>query len=197
MESAFQSSRVYGQAGEIGPFPEYLFLPGRDAKKLVKERAQGLHSYQYRFDGMTFYAPDYFISLFYNFLYLNALCEEENAEVAERLLRGGYTAFSDLATSSLNCQARSAAIFVALSRNRLTEQVRDFDSYLALFRTTKAGKAVGTESYTNVQLLGAKGAVSLLSPIVPLTVSKEETEQIYAQRCGGLTNKKTPDNYLD
>ena len=58
VESAFQSSRIYSDGVRtVGPFPKYLFLAGRDCKKLVKEAADGMHSYKYDFDGMTFYVP--------------------------------------------------------------------------------------------------------------------------------------------
>ncbi len=118
-ESAFQSSRIYSDGiRSSGPFPQYLFLPGRECKKLVKEASGGMHSFQYLFDGITFYAPIHHISQFYDFLYLNALLEPQNEAVCTRLLEEGYTAFTDLATSSLNCQARSAAIFVGLVKLR-------------------------------------------------------------------------------
>lgn len=112
VKSAFQSSRIYSDDVEtIGPFPEYLFVDGKTCKKLVKEASRGLISKKYEFDGMKFYAPPHHISLFYDFLYINALLEEENYDVTRRLIDGGYNAFSDLATITLNCQARSAAIF--------------------------------------------------------------------------------------
>ena len=72
---------------------------------------------------MIFYAPAHHISLFYDFLYLNALLEPENQEVKDLLLSGEYTAFTDLATSSLNCQARSAAIFVGLVKAGLIHEI--------------------------------------------------------------------------
>lgn len=198
VESAFQSSRIYGTGEhEIGPFPEYLFLNGKECKKLVKQQSQGLHSYRYLFDEMEFSAPDYHISLFYDYLYLNALCEEENYAVAEKLLKEGYTAFTDLATRALNSQARAAAIFVALVKNGMIEQVKDYDSYLKLFRTTREGKTVSAQSYENVQLLNAKGTVELLRPAVMCTFSKLETELYYKELCSSLTNKKDADNYLD
>ena len=197
VESAFQSSRIYGVHDEIGPFPELLFVSSKECKKLVKEKSQGLCSYHYRFDGLDFYAPEHFISLFYNFLYLNALCEEENKAVTERLLAGGYSAFTDLATVSLNSQARSCAIFTSLVKNGLINQVRDFDSYLHIFRTTRDGKPVGKESYENVQLLDSKGKICLLSPVVPCTVVKSDIEKWYEENCSNLTNRKTEDNFLD
>jgi hypothetical protein len=197
VESAFQSSRIYGNNAEIGPFPEYLFLPGKECKKIVKEKSEGLISYHYQFDNMYFHAPKHFISLFYNYLYLNALCEEENHEAAERLIAGEYTAFSDLATTSLNSQARSCAIFVALYHNGLLHEVRDYDTYHQLFRTTPDGKPTGPEAYENVQMLDSKDNVNLLSPVVPCTFRREDAVEWYAEHCGQLTNRKTDDNYLD
>ena len=87
VESAFQSSRVYSDGVKAAdPFPDYLFLPGRECKKLVQEASEGMYLYRYEFDGMTFYAPVWHRSQFYDFLYLNALLEPENKEVKEQLL---------------------------------------------------------------------------------------------------------------
>lgn len=197
VESAFQSSRIYSDGiKRIGPFPEYRFLSGRECKKLVKEAAKEMHSYQYELDGLTFYAPVHHISQFYDFLYLNALLEPENEEVKNKLLQENYTAFTDLATRSLNCQARSAAIFVGLVRAGLIDEVRDYSSYLKLFRTQENGKAIGSESYEHVQLL-YKDRVKLFSPVIPCRFHKAEVEDYYAERCGVLTNCKKTDNYLD
>ena len=197
VESAFQSSRIYGDgAKRIGPFPEYRFLPGRECKKLVKEAAKEMHSYQYELDGLTFYAPAHHISQFYDFLYLNALLEPENEEVKNKLLQEKYTAFTDLATKSLNCQARSAAIFVGLVRAGMIDEVRDYDSYLKLFRTQANGNAAGPLTYEHVQLL-YKDKVRLFSPVVPCRFHKTDVEAYYAEHCSMLTNRKGEDNYLD
>ena len=197
VESAFQSSRVYQDGKEtIGPFPEWLFLPGKECKKLVKEKSRGLHSYRYVFGDEVFYAPDFHISLFYDYLYLNALLEPENEAVRAALCDGGYTAFTDLATKSLNSQARSCAIFAGLRKAGLTQRVKSAEDYLALFRVGADGKAADRSSYEHVQLLGKDG-VRLLSPVVPCRFSREQVEAYYADRCATLTNKKTPDNYLD
>ncbi len=197
VESAFQSSRIYSDGVRtVGPFEEYLFLPGRKCKKLVKEKSLGMHSYMYEFDGMTFFAPEWHISQFYDFLYLNALLEPENEEVKGQLLKEDYTAFTDLATRSLNCQARSAAIFVGLTKAGLVSEVKDYDSYLKLFRTKADGKADGPHAYEHVQLL-RKDKVKLLSPIVRCSFHKEDVESYYAEHCSMLNNSKDEDNYLD
>lgn len=198
VESAFQSSRIYDD-GEtrIGPFPEYLFSPGKVSKKEVKQASKGLISKEYLFDDMVFYAPQHHISLFYDYLYLNALLEEENQNATTKLLEGGYNAFSDLATTSLNSQARSAAIFVGLHMAGLLDEVKEFNSYLKLFRTETNGKAIGPESYENVQLLDSKGKEKALSPIAANEFQKEQVVDYYNINCSMLTNKKTKDNYLD
>lgn len=197
VESAFMASRIFGEHDEIGPFPEFLFLPAKECKKLVVEKSQGLISYHSRFDGLDFYAPEHFISLFYDFIYLNALCEEENKAVAEQLLTEGYDAFTDLAKLSYNSQARSCALFVSLTKNGLIDQVREYDSFLRLFRTTTDGKAIGKESYENVQLPCGKGRVQLLSPVVPCTFTKEDAQKWYTENCSNLTCRRTEDNFLD
>ena len=197
VESAFQSSRIYSDGiRQVGPFPEYLFLPGKESKKLVKEASCGMHSYAYLFDGMSFAAPAHHISQFYDFLYLNALLEPENHAAAQQLLEEGYTAFSDLATKSLNCQARAAAIFVGLTRAGLIECVRERSSYLHLFRTTNTGAACGPEAYERVQLL-EKNQVMRHSPLVPCTFARDAVEAYYSTHCHLLTNRQEATNFLD
>lgn len=190
VESAFQSSRVYmDEDRQIGPFPEYLFLAGWECKKHVKAISKGLHSYQYEYEGYTFYAPDFHVSLFYDFLYLNALLEKENQEITKGLLEGKYSAFTDLATTSLNSQARSCAIFAGLAEVGLTDEIKDVDRYLTLFRTTPDGKALGEVSYENVQLR-VKGKVHLLSPVISNTFPRTNVDQYYKAHYSHLSNKK-------
>ena len=197
VESAFQSSRIYGENGEIGPFPELLFYPPRECKKLVVERSCGLPNRRFLYEGRAFYVPAHRPSLFFDYLYLNALCEEENKEIADRLLNGGYSAFSDLATKSLNNQARSCAIFVSLVKNGRIDEVRTVDSYLRLVRTTADGQPTGQESYEGVQLPDAKGWIHPALPAVPRKFTRGYIEQLYQAFCGHLTNRKTADNFLD
>ncbi len=187
MESAFQSSRIYIRADgtQIGPFPELLALPGRECKKQVKELSENLHSYHYRFDGLDFPAPAFHISLFYDWLYLNALCEESNRETREALISGGYNGFTDIATKSLNSQARSCAIFVSLNRLGLLGHVRDFDSYMELFRVdlTKRDFA-GKGAWENVQMLVRDSYKPLHLPVLQ-RVSAEEVKAYYDEHFVG------------
>lgn len=133
---------------------------------------------------MCFYAPEHHVSLFYDFLYLTALTESENKAVADQLLTESYTAFTDLATKSLNCQARSAAMFVGLTRAGLIDKPKTMESYLALFRTNPDGSAVGSEAYKNVPLLH-KDKNKRLGRTIPCTFSKDCAEKYHHE----LTNR--------
>lgn len=188
VESAFQSSKTYSDSTrKVGAFPEYAFLPGKEFKAIVKKESLGMHSYNYYFDGMSFSAPKYHISLFYDFLYLNALLESESESVKNELLNGGYTAFSDLATKALNSKARSAAIFVGLVHANRIDEVKSYSSYLKLFRTDKDGGTPCQGAYENVQLLN-KNKVKLLLPVVPCRFGKDTVEQYYLDHCYFLLN---------
>ena len=68
---------------------------------------------------------------FYDWLYIGALLENE--QLASQVLV--YDAFTDIEFNpdrSLNCQARSAALFVALARQGKLEACRDYDEFVAL-----------------------------------------------------------------
>lgn len=182
VESAFQSSRVYESNNEIiGPFINLLFLPGRECKKKVRALSEGFRFSHYNFEGLEFWPPSHHPSLFYDFLYINSLIEPENRDVAEQLISSGYTAFTDLATKSVNTQARSCAIFLSLVRNGLITYVTNQESFLSLFDQT---------SYENIHLTSS-------IPVVPCKISRAEVEKIYTANCQKLTNSKSADNFLD
>lgn len=70
---------------------------------------------------------------FYDWLYINALIE--NPQLAEKL--NGYDGFTDIAFNpdkGINCQARSAALYVSLAKLGVLEQCKDFESFLELLR---------------------------------------------------------------
>ena len=65
---------------------------------------------------------------FYNWLYINALLENE--ELAVQLLE--FDAFTDIEfnpNKSLSCQAEAAATFVSLSREGLLDNCRRFSDF--------------------------------------------------------------------
>lgn len=182
LESVFQSSRIYNNSGIlIGPHHEFYSMEGKACKKKVKELSLGLISYKYEFEGVIFPAPAFHISLFYDYLYLNALLEPENRAVRDELLKSGYNAFSDLATKALNSQARSCALFVALYNNCLIDKVKDIKSFLDLFRVNMNNPNYAYEnSYENVQLLVRNTSyVKPLRDLAPMVYTKLEVQTFY------------------
>lgn len=127
VECIFQGSKVFAMGG---PYTELYAGTSRAAKKDDRLRSSGSLK-AFRFDGRDF--PLNPITAFYDWLYINALLE--NPDLTEQLL--SFNAFTDIEfnpNKSLNCQARSAALFVALSREGLAEQCRDFDAFLKLVK---------------------------------------------------------------
>ena len=190
VESAFQSSRIYYDGGvQIGPFPEYLFLPGRRSKKLVKIASEGHHSFEYSFEGKHFFTPNFHPSLFYDFIYISALLEDENKQVTSQLLSEEYSAFSDLATKSLNTQARSCAIFVGLHKAGKLEMARSVQSFLELFRVREKWDSFSVACYDNYSKCIPTNQMTL-SPIVPSIFSRSDVEQEYNRQYAHLSNSK-------
>ncbi len=115
VESAFQASKVF-QLG--GPFTDLLEQPSHIAKKDPRLRESGtLKSFE--LNGVLF--PLEPKTFFYDWLYINAL--QENAELAEQI--NEYNSFTDIEFNpekSINCQARSAAIYVSLRHQGLLSE---------------------------------------------------------------------------
>lgn len=109
VECAFQGGKVFSGGG---PYTDlYDARPG-DARRDERLRNSG------RLTGFVFAGTEFPTepkTLFYDWLYMNALLE--NRELSEALCR--YDAFTDIEFNpqkSLNCQARAAAVFAALAR---------------------------------------------------------------------------------
>lgn len=127
VECIFQGSKVFAVGG---PYTDLYTATSREAKKDSRLQSSGSLKC-FRFDGRDF--PLSPTTAFYDWLYINALME--NPELTEPLLT--YDAFTDIEfnpNKSLNCQARAAALFVALSREDIIEQCKDFDAFLKLLK---------------------------------------------------------------
>jgi hypothetical protein len=132
VEVAFQGSKVFEHGG---PFHDLYNASSRDAKTDERIRSCGqlvgfnLLGQEWPTEPQTY---------FYDWLYITALSQHPEAarEVVE------FVAFSDIAFNpgkSLNCQARSAAVFVALSKQGLLAQAtRNRESYRTLAGGTPA-----------------------------------------------------------
>lgn len=113
VEAAFQGSKVFSESGQ---HPElYEMGSGRDIKKRIGEFANEAVT-GFRFEDRD-WAPEP-TTAFYDWLYLCALIELDDAEPTLTADLRGYAGFTDIEFNprrSLNCQARSCALFVALS----------------------------------------------------------------------------------
>lgn len=126
VECAYQSSKVFQNGG---PYSDLLWKSSREAKKDERLKNSGdLIGFNYfnepfRFEPRTF---------FYDWLYINAL--NRYKELHDGLLK--YNAFTDIVFSprrGKSCQARSAAIFVSLSRNgMLAEALQSKEAFVEL-----------------------------------------------------------------
>lgn len=124
VEVAFQSGKRFEHGG---PFLDLLDGTSRDAKGDPRLRDSG------RLTGFVLSGEEWPTeprTAFYDWLYLKALAA--NQSLAETLLT--YGAFTDIEFNpekSLNCQARSAALYVCLKREGLVEDAMlGRDAYL-------------------------------------------------------------------
>lgn len=127
LEAAFQGSKVFGGGG---PFTDLYEAEAQTAKRDPRLRSCGA-VVGFRFEGEDW--PTEPKTAFYDWLYLNALARRP--DLRSEIL--GFQGFTDIEFNpdrSLNCQAASCALFVALTRGDLLEAaLRDQGSFLHLF----------------------------------------------------------------
>lgn len=123
LECAFQGSKVFAQGG---PFTDLYGRDPRDAKRDSRLKESGALT-AFRFEGFTF--PLEPKTVFYDWLYITSLYPHR--EWCKRL--DHFFGFTDIEFNpyrSINCQARSCALFLSLmKRDRLdeaTKSPRDF-----------------------------------------------------------------------
>ena len=141
VECAYQGSKVFENGGA---YHELYSVSSRTAKMDDRLRNSG-ELIAFNFCGEDFpIAPK---TAFYDWLYMTALCQKKTDFVKELKAFQGFSDIVFNPNRSLNCQARAAALFVALSKNELiNEQIlQDKDRYLALI-TGKAQRPP-TEPY--------------------------------------------------
>jgi hypothetical protein len=126
VEVAFQAGKVFEKGG---PFLDLLDGTSRDAKGDVRLQASG------RLIGFTLSGESWPLTprtAFYDWIYLRALVA--NPDLAEQLLE--YQAFTDIEFNpekSLNCQARTAALYVSLHQEGILEKaLSDKAAYLGI-----------------------------------------------------------------
>ncbi|TXD98633.1 hypothetical protein ES754_04035 [Psychrobacter frigidicola] len=126
VENAFQSSMIFENGG---PYSDLLTVPPRQAKKDERLITSGeLMSYNYF--GIEWSVEP--LTAFYDWLYVNAL--KQNSQLHEEVVQ--YQAFTDITFNpkkSIHCAAYALAMFVALHKRELLDDIEDpavfFDLY--------------------------------------------------------------------
>lgn len=133
LECAYQGSKVFANGG---PYTDLFAVDARDAKRDARLQTSG-RLVGFTFDGAQF--PLEPKTAFYDWLYVSAIYPHR--EWLSRL--GRYQGFSDIEFNperSINCQARSCALFVTLaSLNLLDGAVRSSEAFIELLSTHPYG----------------------------------------------------------
>lgn len=141
VECAFQGSKVFERGG---PYTDLYYVSSREAKTDERLRNSGdLIAFSFLDENF----PIHPTTAFYDWLYIRALWQ--HLELAERL--SDFYGFSDIAFNperSVNCQARSAALFVSLRRNGLIERIIEDKSYYIGLITNTSPQAVASKQST-------------------------------------------------
>ena len=127
VECAFQSSKVFENGGA---YTDLLQATSRQAKKDERLRNSG------QLIGFEFCNTKWQLNpltAFYDWLYVNAL--NQNTQYHDELMQ--YQAFTDIEFNpkkSINCQAYSLAMFVALAKRNLLKNIRNPNEFLDFYK---------------------------------------------------------------
>ena len=124
VESAFQASKVFENGG---PYVDILDKDSIDAKRDIRLKEAG-KLINFKFYNSTW--PLIPRTAFYDWLYLSAL--HQNETLAKYLLNfNGFTDIEFNPVKSINCQARTAALYVSLvKRNMLEDILASVDDFI-------------------------------------------------------------------
>ena len=133
LEAAFQGSKVYAESGQ---HPELYDFSASDAKRAASTRShERIEAFSFR--GTEW--PTEPTTAFYDWLYIQAvLSADERGRIATQDLCqfDGFTDIEFNPDRSLNCQARSCALLVALiEKGHLAELAGDPSSFRDFLRT--------------------------------------------------------------
>lgn len=115
VENIFQAGKCFENGQQ---YTDLLKVSAYEAKKDPRLRESG-RVIAFKLDDEEF--PTYPRTLFYDWIYVNALAQNE--DLSKEVL--GFEAFTDIAFNpkkSINCQAQSASLFVSLKRKGLLQQ---------------------------------------------------------------------------
>lgn len=132
LENVFQSSKKFEQGG---PFADLLTVTPKEAKRDERIRNSG-KIIAFYLDGDEW--PLEPKTLFYDYIYIKAMCQNygENLDLSE------YKWFTDIEFNpkkSINCQARSAAIYKLLQENNMFEVLNEKSKWIEFHRNYVKG----------------------------------------------------------
>ena len=120
VESLSQSCKKFEN---VGPYKDITTKKSRDAKKDLRLKNSGdLIGFYYKGQEWPLEPKTFF----YDWIYMNAL--NQHNDLKEEIIK--YDAFTDIEFNpkkSINCQARSAALYVWLFRNNMLDKVLSSD----------------------------------------------------------------------
>lgn len=124
VENLYQGGKIFENGG---PYIDLYDVPAIRAKTDDRLHSSG-ETVGFFYEGTVY--PIKVFQSFYDWLYINALFE--NPELSNSLLQ--YDAFTDIVYNpkkGTSCQARSAAIFVSLSKMELLNTIEDYDVFVS------------------------------------------------------------------
>ncbi len=137
LESAFQSSKVFIEGG---PYIELATLDPKTAKRDPRIRQNASHLVCFHFGDQDF--PTKPATAFYDWLYIRALSLLDTSVRDQLRERDGFTDIAFNPQKSLNCQARSVALFISFVLDGFVEPWNlDFQTFI---------EAVGYKENINV-----------------------------------------------
>jgi hypothetical protein len=149
LESAFQGSKVFELGG---PFTDIYDMDAAEAKKDKRLKESG-RLIAFEFDGKRW--PLEPTTAFYDWLYIR--CIYPHREWASKLYV--YDGFSDIEfnpSRSINCQARSIALFLSLKKsNQLDEAIQSPDNFIRVLRNSAYHPHLHKEQLSSANLFPA------------------------------------------
>lgn len=141
LESAFQGSKVFERGG---PYTDLYLKEARDAKKDQRIRESG-SLIAFEFDGFRW--PLEPKTAFYDWLYVG--CLYPYRDWATKLFAyGGFTDIEFNPFRSINCQARSVALFLSLmKRGDLDEAIQSPADFIRILRNSDYRPQLRSEDF--------------------------------------------------
>ena len=153
LECAFQASKVFERGG---PFTDLSECDPREAKRDPRLQNSGRLT-GFDFEGRKF--PLEPKTVFYDWLYINSIYEHRSWLIDRLTCKATYAGFTDIEfnpNKSINCQARSCALFVSLmQRGLLDEAVASPEAFINTVSSSPTRSKSAVDAHQQFSLLNA------------------------------------------